>query len=761
MGGAVDPAGFGDWVYAQNSVFRNNITGVRIRKYHRFDGFGVAQANRSWFNHCEFITDGDWPDLGTNYPKAFAELYQVDAIKFLNCAFRNEAHALWSNPNQWGWGIRAQQATINCTGGLAYAYNRFANLTVGVQTWTSTPLFTSTVDGMGFQNNWYGMIDWADVHCRITNNRFENNTDTYFSGGAASIGLLLQQSEDYTVERNTFIRTAMSPSPAVGIWFKGPSYNENQIYNNDFTVVNAGCVVEGTHVGIAGPVPNTPPGLQMRCGEHTNNWIDQVLLPSSAIRTDQGLGTDGSSTANNLFTENVDCDIALPYDPSSSVVVVAFAPYPLHVDYHYYHQNGAFDPRLRPECVEDMFGAPLSSTGDWFYDLNEHLQPNTDPFDPAVHCIGGDLDMFGGTCEDYKADLVLKQTELASAVAAYNGAIDGGNSPDLVAEINQSSPWQASWYLRDLLLGNNPLSDQVLVAAVKREQPLDQWHLTQVLIDNSPLTPNVWGEIESAGVLSPYFVNLLQQFGHGISTRKLLEQEIIQRSQEKAQLQRLYFMTVAQDSTLVGKLDSIASVFNADTMYNGHLDLYRHLIANGDYAGAALLEGELASRPEADGLLQLGALETALQGDWDAASTQQRAELLDLAYSDDVYGSAEAWAIASMIGELDSLPPGLLPEGYRSAFFFEPHASMSSETPLIGVVPNPAKDRVVFTYPDGVESATVLIQDAQGRIVLEVPLNGRRGMSEVGILGLDEGLYLATIVLDGMELGTTRFTIVR
>ena len=41
--------------------------------------------------------------------------------------------------------------------------------------------------------------------------------------------------------------------------------------------------------------------------------------------------------------------------------------------------------------------------------------------------------------------------------------------------------------LRDLLLTKHPLSDEVLRAVLRREQPLDAWHLTQVLLQNSPL----------------------------------------------------------------------------------------------------------------------------------------------------------------------------------------------------------------------------------------------------------------------------------
>lgn len=75
--------------------------------------------------------------------------------------------------------------------------------------------------------------------------------------------------------------------------------------------------------------------------------------------------------------------------------------------------------------------------------------------------------------------------------------------------------------------------------------------------------------------------------------------------------------------------------------------------------------------------------------------------------------------------------------------------------------PNPARDQVMITYPEGAEQGTLEIFDAQGRRVAVRPVQGRRGVVEMDLRGWGAGLYLARLLYEGRPLAEVKFNVTK
>ncbi len=747
--GVVDQNYYGGVVRAYSSTYRNCISGVRVEKYHRYDGTAVELPNLCYFNSTSFRTTATWP-AGVP-PFRHAQLVETKGVTFLACKWVNEIPLTFPY-NERGRGIVARRATFSCLGNMN-TNNRFENLEVGVLAMQLLNGQMYTVDGMTFFNNFKGVVDMGTHDAVITNNKFTMLAmPTPFT--LTSIGIHLFQSNLYTVERNEFTDQGTSV-PSAGIWFMGPAIEDNRIYDNNFHDLNMACVVQGRHKETGG---TTKPGLQMLCGDHMNNLVDQWLWADAYIRENQG-GSAPQVYANNRYFSNPNCTSTFePY-------VLPWHPFDMNIEYHHWDWNGdlGFDPEMRPECVEDANQVSITSTGEYYY-LHRYNQQNQ--FNKEDDCDEGDIDdVLGGGLQ--QIDLLTsayraKQAELRSAVNNYRGTVDQGFTESLEESIDHK-PWHASYYLRDYMLAKHPLSDKVILAAIHRAEPMDPWHLTQVLIQNSPLSPTVYREIELTAILPVYFYNLLKQYDQGISLRDVLEAEISGRQVEKSRLLHRLFWVMSEDSLTSDKHDTLISVLEEDSLGMGSTRLYQYYLAQHDFASASALASELALNEMTEPLVQLGTIYEAAQGDWNNTAAVQREELFALAYDHASNAGADAWSALIETGDLDSLPTPELPEDFKSLFMrhskYGPNGV--ADAPVVAAFPNPTKDRVQITYGPGLEHGTLQLFDAQGRMMNGIPLNGQLAFMEVPLIGYSEGLYLVRIVLDGFVLGETKFAVVK
>lgn len=730
--------GFGGIIRGTDGIFRNNIIDVQIPRYHWITGGGSENGNRCRFTRCSFITDGAWP-MDDQTPYTHAWLWDINSRynnTFIHCRFANEAPQLF-DLGQRGWGILGYDAGFNVEGNLDPAVSVFEDLTTGVVASAGSAGQTYRVNEMVFTNNWYGILDLGSTDFRITKNQFE----LYDAEGPdeLGVGVFLDGSERYTVEQNTF--DGPSSLFDYGIYFDGNTLENDQIMDNVFNDLLIGTVVNDKHAGEI--IPGVESGLQIRCGDYTANYIDEAVFLDATYRDPQGFDDDIAHLAGNRFyTTGCGGSHDLWIDPDND---------PVELQVAYYHHDQSLAPDCTPECAQtglpaDLFIDPFPSF------------PGVD-FNKEDHCVGVLDQTSGGGHVIADVAYRSKLMELHAAIDMFRGQVDQGEKVDLLQAINQNAPWLPSYSLRDMLLLHHPLSDEVMRASLKRVEPMDPWHLTQIFIDNSPLEKNFRVEVEQSGVLSPFFLAVLSQFDHGMSTRRALAMEVGRRAEEKARLQHQLLEILAMDTVIPDPTDSITMVFANDGTGRAAWHQYRHLVRAGDYPAAAELEEEISRDPLSAVELDLGVLAKEVDGDWSTVDPQQQEHLLNLA-SRALPGSERAWAIGLLLGLKADLPPAEHPDLNRSSLAPTEHDSPWYGKPLLGAYPNPARDQVRFVFPPGSEGALLRVFDPMGREVLRKRTEVANGLIELPLKGASSGIYLARLEREGFNFGEVRFTVV-
>ena len=726
----------GGFVRAYYSTFKDCITGVDLQPYRRFDAplplTLIELPNRSLFAGCQFKTTADWPG---GLPRAMGVLQRVKHVRFLNCSFENEVPELFST-FEAGAGLLLSRALVYVDGSGNPEQSYFKNLSLGVQ--NASGLFNPVrVKKMHFAQNRLGIFDVGSFNGEYAENTFDlSDLDV---DPDYSIGMYLWESKEFIVEENTFSATVQGN--AVGIYFYGQqagpkgsapedwTYYDERIYNNAFTNLYAGNVVDGIHRGDAST--DVDYGLQLLCGDYTGNFMDIGLNARSLVRPNQGTPADDDDdqqlAGNRYFT--ADCEAGADWvfddlwnDVESNTSLV--------VNYK------------RHEEPDDVVGVDCPDVAD----LNDLPVIGSGPFVKTTHCGSGQYPI------DQDGLLVRRdayrqaKTLLTGAINAYEGTVDLGQTMDVKVAILQESPKLSSAYLRDLLFAKHPLSDQVLGLLIAREEPLDPWHLTQVLLQNSPLSPGIWRTMLGNELLPPFFMALVNQAqqGAGPTVKQVLEQEVAHRRAELAVQQRVLGTIYARDTTSI-PLDSLAALPLYDGDEENAVRRFEALVQLGRYSDAQdLLSATLTSHLGKDVLVDILDVHQTTGGDWDQLDAAKRAVLQDHAAGGRT-GAAWAAGILYGIGAEVRQPPVRFPDtNKRLSPRRTTDSPVAASDPTVVCYPNPTNASTFVTYPSYFDGSTMTILDSKGDLVRSITLGGS-GVLEMATGQLPDGLYLVNI----------------
>lgn len=612
----------------------------------------------------------------------------------------------------------------------------FKNLNVGVQN-AAGPFNPVRVKKMHFAQNRLGIFDVGSFNGEYAENTFDlSDLDVEPD---YSIGMYLWESKEFIVEENTFSATVQGN--AVGIYFYGQqagpkgsapedwTYYDERIYNNSFTNLYAGNVVDGVHRGDASS--QVDDGLQLLCGDYTGNSMDIGLNARSLIRPNQGtpiISPNQTSLAGNRYF-TADCETGDDWvldDLWNDVEGNAS----MEIDYKR-HEEPVEEVDVDCEGLPDLHDIEVLGSG---------------TFNKSQHCAEGEYPI-----EQYS--LVVRRDAyrearslLTGAINAYEGTVDLGQTMDVKEAILQESPKLSSAYLRDLLLAKHPLSDRVLGLLIAREEPLDPWHLTQVLLQNSPLSPGIWRTVLGDELLPPFFMALVNQAqqGAGPTVKQVLEQEVAHRRAELAVQQRVLGTIYARDTTTT-PLDSLVAV----ALYAGDAEnavrRFEALVNLGRYSDAqGLLSGTLSSHLGREVLVDILDMHLTTGGEWDQLDAAKRAVLQDHAASGRT-GAAWAAAILYSISAEVPQPPLRFPDTNKRMSPRRGGGSpAAASAPTLACFPNPSNANTFVTYPAYLEGSTMMILDAKGDLVSTTTLQ-TAGVLDVTTSSFPDGLYLVTI----------------
>ncbi len=727
LGPALSTAHYGGRVIATNSTIKNCLVGALVERHHANTLWGgQEQPNMSKFISCQFITDMDWPG---GVPQNHLRLSDVRHVTVNNCSFTNDAPWLFP-PDQTGTGVYLNSARTSILGNGNPTTNYFRNLRNGVVN-VGGPFNPVQVDRMHFENNVYGILDLGSTFVNYSRNTF--HVADQGANPNPRTGMLLWQTKRMIVEQNIF--TGENRGGSVGIHFvsiipnlNAPTwtYADEKIYNNTFSNLAAGELVKGVHRGNA--ANNLEAGLQLLCGDHTNNIFDIALLDQSLLKPNQGGYTlPGSNTqqlAGNQFFDNENCT----------------SRYDWAIDANWNNIPGWYqDMQLNYKRHEQPV-AVVGVTCDGHPDFWDFEVAGSGPFDKNEHCDAGEIPLDPGGINDRATAYQLAKDQLSSALDMYNGTVDLGNTPDLRTAIRQTDPLLSSSYLRDLLMTKHPLSDEILALLLNRAQPLDNWHLTQVLLQNSRLNPGIWNTVQKENLLPPYFMGMVAQAqqGQGPTTKQLLEQEISQRHMEMAFHMTVLGQLYGMDTLNTSSLDSLRRMTEFDKDPQLTVETMEALLANGEFSKAdSLLGTQWDERNGQEAYADLLAMQQDVQGEWEMLNTMDRDKLYYHAQEGGA-GAAMAAGILMSISVEPPLPPVYFPNFTKNVSASEqPREYDALATLDLTSFPNPASVETFVTYPRDLDGGELIVHDAQGRLVHRITLDHQ------GILPLDVSHYAA------------------
>ncbi|MFN6380499.1 MAG: hypothetical protein ACK4WD_14560, partial [Flavobacteriales bacterium] len=478
----------GGIVYASESSFLNNEQDVVFHPYQNFNPQTQAlMRNKSYFKTCLFEVNRKVYGLkGSSFPlenfDSRVRLNCVDGIKFHACTFQFIGEALdeYEESAQRGVGLKTLQSSYQVLGRCSVTIplggecepemivanslggpendiipSFFRNFETGIRSSADGPI-PSTITSTVFDNNNFGAYLLNMQNAKIEQCKFNLKT----SSDWIEYGLHLEGCSGYKVERNSFIGNEDNYEDAlyVGLYITNSGEANNEIYLNDFENLFAGTVAQGKNGDYL--LPSN--GLEMLCGKYEQvkyniaalSLEDMIAKLSDRQGDIANSGNDFSAPAGNLFD----------YSPTDSEEEYDFYiddDSPFDVAYEHHNENSSF-PVVPVEI--DPYQVTNAPNDPFFTDRNQCCpKVRTSESNPNGHL-----------------DLVLvKRLQIKDLEDDLSGLMDGGNS-QIISDFVQN-PLNSSAQVRMNLLPLAPyLTDQVLIAALKRTPDLNPWHLCEI-----------------------------------------------------------------------------------------------------------------------------------------------------------------------------------------------------------------------------------------------------------------------------------------
>ncbi|MCO6491179.1 MAG: T9SS type A sorting domain-containing protein, partial [Phaeodactylibacter sp.] len=530
-------------------------------------------------------------------------------------------------------------------------------------------------------------------------------------------GVQINYSTGFTVTGNRLRGLAASQDETVGVKVidTGGGTDANTIYGNNFDVLYVGNAAVGDNVGMP-----EGGGIVYECNFNLgSNVFDFWVQEGEGITEDQrnALGL----AAGNTFSQGIIDD-----------------------EGHFSNQGNLID---------------------YFYNEEEPAEEPTQYTDNNVNLVPADRNLCnngeaGGEVPD--EDIVLVKSRFFTAKgqyqlykADYDELIDDGNTPGLLAEVNQAGASEANGLVNDMLDIAPYVSQHVLKAVVDKPAVFDNGMQVD-LLEANPEAVRKAGfllYLEENSSLDEEEISQVQQASLLNTGRDAMEEDL---SMAYADMHRAVDLVLAyylldsvaynRDSTLLwlDRKGSLHSFYlKADILLqSGQGEAAQTLLSSipeaflltekqqAEYDNKLALFQLLSGQPD---IFKLDSLEVVALSDiaqLEGLAAQQARNLLNYAYGGE-------W-------EPDhSLPPAA-----------EARPAVNTSTwhrpqPAIRAFPNPAEATVTFEFTIlAGEKASVRLINAMGHSVADIPLSPQAGLKEWDISGLAEGVYWYQLWID-------------
>jgi len=516
----------GGMIYASSSFFKNNRRDVEFmafeNHYNSGPNAGQVAPYRSAFYKCDFIIDQNYL-FDVKPPRdAMVTLWQVRGIDFDGCDFKNISGQSLNKAGIYSWDadytVKEWCNQYPCN---TPVQSHFIGLKAGIDATSSGMGYAFMVDTTNFINCDYGVVANGVQHAVITRNSFSLDANGFGVQPPSSIGIYLNVADQFTVTQNKL------DGLTTGILARSTGGAVNLIDKNGF--VNA-------YYGNMAYKDNNDPsntffGLQYECNLHQNPGIyDMTIHGGTGIARNQGAS---NHAADNAFTNSSSLFPEKHIANNSSIGVIM----------NYFHHTNSAGYILEPTDID-----PLKV-------INHSLFSTINPSENCLSSIDHFLSQDRGRMDQQKGEserIVFNEAKANyhQAQYVYTSTVDGGDTYGLLNTVQTTQP-QDAWNLRNDLINDSPLSDEVIIETIN-DGLLSNALLLDVLMVNAHASRNeeIIHLLETKTVPMPaYMINTFLGLFEVLSQRDVLEAEIAHEAVAMNRSARLLIAHWMADST--------------------------------------------------------------------------------------------------------------------------------------------------------------------------------------------------------------------
>ncbi len=454
------PGTGGGIIYAYNAKIINNGHGVEINP--------SAGINPSEFTMCLFETEKTLPDGSVSGD--LVSLKGSKGIRFISCQFENSLPVSDFPYHERGIGINSFNSSfsvgkLQSIDSIPFGLNAdavFKQLSSGIKATASSPAFPVDVSDVRFDRNLTGVYLSGLNLSSIRNCSFSLNSSTLSDSlKPAATAIYLDNCAFFNLSGNTIkgpLGAFVPKSKTAGIIINRSGGLNHTLYANTITNTNFAVLAQNSNRSLNGKT-----GLRL-----LSNWFDgneyDICFTNDGTETNNGgalhqgsTGPEPGSPAGNHFSYSKlhrDGDIHNAGD---------------YFYYHYYNGSDTLSHLpvsfYRAYPVEATLAVPIDSA-----------------YMPAYMLVPDD-----------KLPEAFNELSLLSAQSesAYDDLLDGGNTSQLVNEINSCLSEQAPALSNKLRQLSPYLSSEVLTTLVKHQKSIPNLLIFEVLLLNPHMVRDI------------------------------------------------------------------------------------------------------------------------------------------------------------------------------------------------------------------------------------------------------------------------------
>jgi hypothetical protein len=717
--GSTDWSKTGGIVSANDALFLNNYRDVEFLSY--------KHLNFSRFEKCQFITNA--PLLNGSTLKWHVSMYDVKGIQYLNCEFSNEqAHIPLM---ERGGGIKSVDAGYLVSGICVthgnvgdpcqvMDYSQFTNLDFGID--ATNPKVTEPIDVSyaRFDDVYRGIqfyrVDLVNIHENILH--LDNNQNT--------TGIYLDRCSQYNVTGNEIEGLDNISIISNGIFVNNSNQNgastvDNEIYRNSFNKLTHGIRAYGANGNtlIETNNPDGQNGLTFKCNRFKNG-TNSDIYSQGIIKNQQGncttvSGFSNLSPANNLFSN------------SSSLVADFWHEGTEQIDYYY-----------KP-----------------FVDLNSHSEPTLglyNSMNTQIHsCVQLPTFSFESYCPQLRFDVVekpLKELQLDLVVLAdqIRDSINGGDKEAIILIIENADPMVVNAQLNPLA---GKLTSDVLIALLNEAPRIPYGEIKDLLLLNTPLNEEVKNAVIDSEMPAYLKSSLIAPSGQ-CEVDALLG-TMYEYEKEASLVGNEILRKIIRDTTIINSLDSLQKALNESALNNAtRIQLIDLKMKMQDYIAVDSILTILELESGFESYCQLQRLFLQLEsvpGHCMAAKTDSTimGQLTGLSNLDpnsmESQVATKLIEFALEINAFDEIPPVVYTRSSNATI----ETTAFEEFCGLSIFPNPSADFISFDLGlEEKDKAQIKIVSMNGQIVLDEAIGAEKSILD--IRSLRNGTYVLKVV---------------